>query len=151
VKKLVFFAALVAVVAAAFAATASADYGRGAVYQVEITANFAGPQGGGVWLWIELDGDGTGTYQGADCGHGGGAIHDSGDVTWHNNGDGTISITPVNLLGLEFAFGIGPTTVTVPSAYGHRSYASSDNPFLTIFDNLPGFLTGGKAQVQVAP
>jgi hypothetical protein len=37
-------------------------------------------------------------------------------VTWHNNGDGTISITPVNLLGLEFAFGIGPTTVTVPSA-----------------------------------
>jgi predicted ATP-dependent Lon-type protease len=38
VQKLVFFAALVAVVAAAFAATASADYGRGAVYQVEITA-----------------------------------------------------------------------------------------------------------------
>jgi hypothetical protein len=150
-KRLGVVLALLVAVFAVTAGVASADYGKGAVYQVEITANLAGPQGGGIWLWIELDGNGTGAYQGADCGHGGGAIHDSGDVTWQDNGNGTISISGVNLLGLEFAFGIGPTTITVPSTYGHTSYGASDNPFLTIFDNLPGFLTGGKAQVQVAP
>src|SRR2546423_5225588 len=68
--------ALAAAVVAAVAVPASADYGRGAVYQVEITANEGGPSGGGIWLWIELtpaagsSTSGTGDYAGSDCGHG---------------------------------------------------------------------------------
>jgi hypothetical protein len=36
----------------------------------------------GIWLWIELNANGTGDYQGADCGHGLVWVRDSGEVTW---------------------------------------------------------------------
>ena len=68
---------------------AQADYGQGAVYQIELVAQ--GPGGGGAWLWIALNGDGTGDYAGSDCAgglnrgiHGEGAARDSGDITnWY--------------------------------------------------------------------
>jgi hypothetical protein len=135
---------------AATAGAASADYGPGALYQVEITANESGPAGGGIWLWIELTpsagttSSGTGDYRGSDCGHGFGAARNYGDVTWSSS-NGWLTITGVALNGLG---GI-PVTITVPSTYGHYSYAT--NAFASIFTGLPPFITGGRAQVQIAP
>jgi len=28
-------------------------YGQGAIYEIELSANVSGTQGGGVWLWID--------------------------------------------------------------------------------------------------
>jgi hypothetical protein len=124
------------------AAPASA-YGNTAVYQIELSANISGHQGGGVWLWIELDSNGTGDYKGSDCGHAGqGAAPDSGDVTWTHTG-GTITITGVTLNGLE-GF---PTTITVPDRYGH--YKGTIGTYLTLPSFIPPFL--GNSQLQVAP
>lgn len=143
------FAALLAVgalvAALAAAMPAAADYGTGAVYEVEISANLGGPNGGGVWLWIELDANGTGDYHGADCGHAQGpAASDGGDVTWTVS-NGMLVISGVHLNGLP-PF-LQPPAITVPATYGHYSYRSG-NPFGTIF-GLP--FPGGFAQVQIAP
>ncbi len=125
---------------------ALADYGPGAVYQIEISANQNSPQGGGgAWLWIELDSNGTGDYTGSDCGHGGGgggAAADSGDVTW------TVSADVITITGVVFnGFGGLPVTVQVPSAYGHYT-----PPITSVFPTLAGLLPpGGFTQVQVAP
>ena len=79
---------LAAALAGAAATPALADYGTGAQYQVEISANnVGGVPGDGVWLWIELNRNGSGDYTGADCIHTGpaglnGAGHERGDVTW---------------------------------------------------------------------
>jgi hypothetical protein len=115
---------------------ALADYGNAAVYQVEISANSGGPDGGGAWLWIELGSDQTGTYAGSDCGHGAGAVADMGDVTW-TSANGVLTITGVVLGGLHF-----PVTITVPSTYGHES---------TTIQAVFGVPFPGLAQVQVAP
>jgi hypothetical protein len=145
--------AVAAAVVAAAAAPASADYGRGALYQVEITANEGGPNGGGIWLWIELtpaagsSTSGTGDYTGSDCGHGHGAASDKGDVTWSAS-NGTLMISGVVLNGFG-PLGPVPVTISVPSGYGHYAYPT--NAFNSIFAGLPPVLTGGKAQVQVAP
>ena len=103
------------------AAPASA-YGNTAVYQIELSANISGHAGGGVWLWIELDSNGTGDYNGSDCGHAGqGAAADSGGVSWSDNG-GTLTITGVTLNGL----GGFPTVITVPAtSYEPSSVMSS--------------------------
>jgi hypothetical protein len=117
-----------------------ADYGRGAAYQVELSANVGGRQGGGVWLWIELNRDGTGDYQGSDCGHGGqGAAHDSGDVTWRI-ASSQVVIDDVVLNGL----GGFAATVTVPAAYGH--YTGTVGSYIT----LPPFIppTAGNSQLS---
>lgn len=123
-------------------AGAVAAYGTGAVYQIELTANASGPQGGGVWLWIELNQDGTGDYTGSDCGHGHGATKDMGDVTWSSS-NGWLTISGVQLNGL----GGFPTTITVPSTYGH--YRGTIGTYLT----LPGFIPPsiGMSELQVAP
>jgi hypothetical protein len=130
--------------------TAAADYGQGAVHQVEISASitpnlFGSGTGGGIWLWIELSGSssgGTGDYTGSDCLHRTpigptGAAPDSGDVTWTSNGS-TITITGV-VIG-----GDTPVTITVPEA-GHESTTLS-----AVFSAPVGTLPG-RVQVQVAP
>jgi hypothetical protein len=127
----------------AAASPASADYGQGGAYQIELSANISGPHGGGVWLWIELNRGGTGDYQGSDCGHGGlGAAADSGTVTWSSSGN-QIVINDVVLNGL----GGFRATVTVPAADGH--YAGTVGSFIT----LPPFIppNAGSSQLQVAP
>lgn len=145
--------ALAAGMIAAVAAPASADYGPGAMYQVEITANEGGPAGGGIWLWIELTPtagsatSGTGDYTGSDCGHGHGSAPDRGDVTWSSS-NGTLTISGVVLNGFG-PLGPVPVTISVPSSYGHYAYPA--NAFSAIFSGLPPFITGGKAQVQIAP
>ena len=156
-RMLIVFAATAALAAgllAALAAAASADYGPGALYQAEITANESGLTGGGVWLWIELTPSagsttsGTGDYSGSDCGHGHGAASDKGDVTWSSS-NGTLTISGVVLNGFGPPISPLPVTITVPSTYGHYAYPT--NAFGSIFSGLPLFVTGGHAQVQVAP
>ena len=122
---------------------ASADYGQGAVYQIALSANVSGPNGGGVWLWIALYPDGTGDYAGSDCGHGFGAVRDLGDVTWQAGPNNTIVISGVVLNGLDGFL----TTIVVPAAYGH--YTGTIGTFLT----LPPFIppSAGTSQLQVAP
>jgi hypothetical protein len=132
--------------------TARAEYATGAVYQIEISANCTGPttcvpgvvQGYGIWFWAELNADGTGDYQAADCGHGFGdsrAFHDSGEVTWTSNGT-TLTMTGAAIMGNTV-----PIMITVPAHYGHVSES-----FAQVFDvpALGGALPGW-AQVQVAP
>jgi len=145
---------LLAIAAVALAALAlitsraSADYGRGAAYQIELSGNIPGNGGGGIWLWIELSANHTGDYSGADCGRGAAehAVHDGGNVTWTDNGDGTLTITGVVLNGL----GGLPEPITVPDTYGHET-----TDFATSFPAVAGLLgipSGvGFTQVQVAP
>ena len=129
--------------ALATAGQARADYGSGAIYNIELSANLSGPQGGGAWLWIQLSSNGTGDYSGADCGHGGaGAAHDSGTVTWHFSGSQVV-ISPVILNGL----GGFPATVTVPAAFGH--YTGTLGSFITVPPFIPPNV--GTSQLQVAP
>ena len=127
----------------AAATPASADYGKTAVYQVELSANISGRLGGGAWLWLELSSDHSVDYQGSDCGHGGvGATHDGGSTTWSQVGDKLV-IPNVVLNGL------GPFSakVTVPDTLGH--YTGTVGSFIT----LPGFIPAGagNSQLQVAP
>lgn len=144
-KRLLLLLAITAAFAAAVAGIASANYGRGAVYQIELSANASGRSGGGVWLWLGLNQDGTGDYAGSDCGHGGaGAASDQGDVTWtYADGGATVVITGVTLDGL----GGFPTVITVPSAYGH--YTGTIGSYLTLPPFIPPFV--GTTQLQVAP
>jgi hypothetical protein len=139
------------------AGTAAADYGKGALYQIEISANCVGPgscipgvvKGYGVWLWAELDADHTGDYEAADCGHAGpggiasltGAFHDSGGVTWSYSGSAII------IEGAAIFGNTVPMTIMVPAAYGH--YALTFAQVLNV-PALGGALPGW-AQVQVAP
>jgi hypothetical protein len=142
-KTFLLLVTLVAAFAAALAGGASADYGNTAVYQIELSMNIPGHEGGGVWLWIELSSDGSADYSGSDCGHAGqGAVSDKGSATWSDSG-GSITITGILLNGL----GGFPTTVTVPDTYGH--YTGTDASFLT----LPAFIPAGIGftQLQVAP
>jgi hypothetical protein len=82
------------------ATSALASYGPGEQYQIALSSNISGPQGGGVWLWIALNANHTGDYAGSDCGHGGaGAASDKGDVTWQQSGDSLV-ISGVQLNGL---------------------------------------------------
>lgn len=136
---------------AATAAPALADYGPGNAYEVEISSNLPGASGGGAWLWLALSPSagsttsGTGDYSGADCGHGGGAAADAGEVTWSSS-DGMITITGVKLNG----FGGLPVEITVHSAYGHyRTDVVSVFPTLGPVLGLPA--GAGFSQVQIAP
>jgi hypothetical protein len=138
-------ACLAAALAGTSATPALADYGTGAQYQIEISANNAGGvPGDGVWLWIELNGNGSGDYTGSDCIHTGsaglnGAGNQRGDVTWTDSG-GKLTINGVALVDGQF-----PVTVVVSDRYGH--YVGASDSFIQGFVLGP---IGGTAQVQVA-
>ena len=121
-------------------------YDGHAIYNVELSANIPGVQGGGLWLWVGLHSDGSGDYSGADCGHGGaGAANDKGDATWHYAGanNESIVIDGIVLNGLDGFV----ATMTVPSKYGH--YTGTLGTFVTLPSFIPGFI--GFSQLQVAP
>jgi hypothetical protein len=126
------------------APSAFADYGPGAPYQIEISDNApGGVPGNGAWLWIELNPGGTGDYAGAICIHTGpaglnAAESDTGDVTWSDTA-GTLTITGITVIGHTV-----PLTITVPDNYGH--YTEPSASVMT-----PNLITGGTAQIQVAP
>ena len=139
------------------AAGARADYGPGAVYQVEISANaLPGPS---FWFWAELDqGGASGDYQMTDCihvGRGGpnAAAHASGDVeSWYVSG-GRLVMTGVKIIG-----GAEKATISaaLPSSgmYGHSNdvtvtVTSAIVPIIpvgTVFS-----FSGHATQVQLAP
>jgi hypothetical protein len=162
-KRLLVLVALVAASVAVTATTASADYGPGAKYQVELSANIPGTQGGGIWLWLGLYPNSSGTatpsspghgdYAGSDCGHGGeGAASDKGDVTWYYAGDGNIVIEGVTYNGLPtdpFHGDFSPysATLTVPADPGH--YTGADDSYTSLPYYIPGGI--GFTQLQVAP
>lgn len=140
----------------ATAAPAWADYGPGATYQVEISANgnnlsaFGGKadgSGGGFWFWAALtptsSSAGTADYQESDCVHNfglpNGDSHNAGTANYTIAGD-TITIGPLMT-------GLGPLDVTVPSTYGHSTTAPfSGSPAAGLLD-----LALTNVQVQVAP
>jgi hypothetical protein len=152
-RRLFVVLAAIAASAVALPATASADYGAGAYRQVELSGNVGGQQGGGVWLWLELNTNHTGDYSGSDCGHGGGgAASDKGDLTWQQVGDNLV-ISGVVLNGLPTDpqhgdFSPWHTTITVPMKTGHYSAAG-----VGAYVTLPSFIpsTAGLSQLQVAP
>src|SRR5438874_9641849 len=116
-----------ALTAAAFAATASAEYGPGAVYQVEISANaLPGPS---FWFWAELDPGGTsGDYQMTDCihvGRGGpnAAAHASGSVESWSVGGGMLTMTGVKIIGGEETATISPALPSSGARYGQPNAA----------------------------
>jgi hypothetical protein len=144
---LVALTATIACVAAVAAPSSRADYGSGAVYQIEFSANNVGVvpgTGKGLWLWIELNSAGGGDFAGAGCKHNGSggadtATPQAGDVTsWTDDGTNLIIKLVLNLSA-------GPTLITfkVPDLLGHYSGLTGSymapNPF------------GGDAQVTVAP
>jgi hypothetical protein len=138
-------AAAVACLAMLVAVPAFADYGSGAQFQVELSANDVGTlPGHGLWLWVELNHDKTADYHGSICIHSGsdgtnGATPVSGDTTWTDNGT-TLTI-PVRITlrtGHQLQL-----MITVPDTIGH--YSGFTGEFLA-----PNVI-GGNAQVQVAP
>ncbi len=135
--------------------TASASYGPGTMYQVEISANVnnlgtAGGQtngsGGGFWFWAALTpsapGATTGTvdYQESDCVHNfavpNGDSHNSGTTTYTDS-QGWLTIYSVGT-------GLGAQDITIPDTYGH--YGAGQVNLGTL---LTLFLTN--IQAQVAP
>jgi hypothetical protein len=125
---LVMLVAAAALAAGVLGTGRASAYGKDAQHQVtissSITPNLFGPgTGGGIWLWIELDGTsatsgGTGDYSGADCIHHTplgptGAHPDSGEVTW------SVSGTTITIEGVTIGGDNQPVTITVPLA-GHE-------------------------------
>lgn len=134
------------------AAPALADYGAGATYQVEVSAN---PGDFGFWLWAELSPDNTGDYQEADCIHLGGghatdaAVHDSGSVTGWTVANGHLTMTGVKIIG-----GLETATFSIPVSQAVLGHYSSVTVTVTsaIVPILPiGVPLTLPAQVQVAP
>jgi hypothetical protein len=149
----VLAACVAAIFIAAGTATAapSVPPGGDALYQVEISGNVPGPQGGGSWFWLELDRDGGGIYAGSDCAHGGGggASADRGALTWEQQGSQLVIHSVVSAGLPPFAY----EPILVPATYGH--YVET---FAQVFPTLTAFLTSmgadvsnGSVQVQVAP
>jgi hypothetical protein len=132
------------------AAAPSAPPGGDALYQVEISSNVPGPQGGGSWFWLELDRDGGGIYAGSDCAHGGaGASAARGALTWEQHGNQLVIHGVQSALLPPFAY----EPILVPASYGHYVETYAD-----VFPTLTAFLTSvgadlsrGFVQVQVAP
>ena len=128
-------------------ATATADYGSRAAYQVEISSN---PPGSGVWIWAELDpAMSSGDYQETDCIHAGqggpnGALHDSGSLSGWEISGGMLTMHGLKVLG-----GAETVDVSVPvpaGGYGH-SYSITMTPTAG-----PPVIAGTfPAQVQLAP
>jgi hypothetical protein len=92
-------------------APVSADYGSGAQFQVETSAN--SPQNG-FWLWAELGPNQTSDYEETDYIHLGlgpdGALHDSGSLSsW------SVTSDQVTMNGMLVLGGLETATVSAPT------------------------------------
>jgi hypothetical protein len=132
------------------AAAPSAPPGGDALYQVEISSNVPGPQGGGSWFWLELDRDGGGIYTGSDCAHGGGGASPArGALTWEQQGNQLVIHGVQSALLPPFAY----EPILVPASYGHyvETYAEVFPILAAFLTSVGADLSGGSVQVQVAP
>ncbi len=154
---LALVAALASLTAALLPGGAPADYGTGALYQVEISANNV--QGGNFWFWAELDATG-GDYQNTDCIHlvaGGnpgapvGASHSSGSLAapptgWSDIG-GVIEMDGVSIIG-----GHATANFRISDARHSNEFeiyvTAEDGPYLPAHQWLKW--SGSQTQVQVA-
>jgi hypothetical protein len=140
--RLLLAASLLAVAAVGATTGSAAAYGRAdqPLAQLELSANCNDPGFGlcqqvglgGIWLWIEIDANGTGDIAGAGCNHipgvGGGAGSIRGEITWTS---GTASdVLGVNgfLFGIDpndayYMVGLGPGEIFgFPKTVGHYSF-----------------------------
>jgi hypothetical protein len=146
-KRFLLVCSMAAVAALLATATANADYGSKAVYQVEISSN---PPGSGVWLWAELDpGGASGDYQETDCIHLPklglvGALHDSGSVSGWDISNGQLNIRGVLVVG-----GAETVDISIPLPAGGYGHASTI--FVTPVLGPPIISGAFPAQVQLAP
>jgi len=127
---------VVVIALAAAAATARADYGPLAEYQVAISSNCnnpsaCGPNLGGFWGWAVFNTDHTADAELTGCGHlvgggGGGAGHFHADAQWFigRNGDfwtKNETDTFVGRGGTQTVFTAAPMDTGIPAAPGHYS------------------------------
>jgi hypothetical protein len=155
---LTLLAATVAVAAMTVAAPGQAfGYGHAdqPLAQVELSANCNNPSFplcqevglGGIWLWVEIDADGTADVAGAECGHvpggGGGAGGIKGEFSWSSFTGSPADFAAAYPDG--FLFGVDPNGsyyvlepfgFAFPTTTGHYSFRPV--PAVTI-------------QLQVAP
>jgi hypothetical protein len=157
--RLVLLAAALAIPTVAFTSGSVFAYGRAdqPLAQLEISGNCDNPSNpfcanvvgvGGIWLWIEIDANGTGDVAGSGCGHNvggprGGAESIRGDVTWEYVDGATAA-------GYGFAF---PTIVDPTNNYylvwfhGQPLFATPVTPGHYAFHPTNGV----SLQIQVAP
>jgi hypothetical protein len=83
---------------------------------------------GGVWMWIEIDANGTGDIAGAGCGHdragSGGAGSIRGDITWWGSTGPqgiAFAVDPHNLY-YNVSLGDGGPPISFPQTVGHYSF-----------------------------
>jgi hypothetical protein len=150
VTALIAVCAVAALAAGPAAAAPSTPRGGDALYQVEISSNVPGPQGGGSWFWLELDRDGGGIYAGSDCAHGGGGASPArGALTWAQQGNQLVIHGVQSALLPPFAY----EPILVPASYGHyvETYAEVFPTLTAFLTSVGADLSGGFVQVQVAP
>jgi hypothetical protein len=154
-RKLLLLLAVTAAAAVAFTTSASADYGPGTQYQVEISANSL--TGGNFWFWAALGPGQASDYQNTDCIHtaaGGnpqsgpnGAGHSSGELTSWSKHDGMIEMDGVKLVG-----GLATGNYFIldqPHSSWFEVVVTSDP--LHLLPPFPLIFSGRGTQVQVAP
>jgi hypothetical protein len=154
--RLLLAASLLTVAALGATTGGVAAYGRAdqPLAQLELSANCNNPDFGlcqqvglgGIWLWIEIDANGTGDIAGAGCGHipgvGGGAGPIVGEISWTSGTASDVLGAGGFLFGVDphnayYIVGLGPGEVFgFPKTVGHYSF--SPVPAVTI-------------QLQVAP
>jgi hypothetical protein len=154
--RVIVLGAALAIATLGVSSSGAAAYGHAdqPLAQIEFSANCNNPSFplcapppagfglGGIWVWIEIDANGTGDIAGAGCFHikgvGGGAGPILGDITWTAStgpqGE-AFAVDPHNLY-YNVRLGDGGPPLSFPQTFGHYSFAPA--PAVTI-------------QLQVAP
>ena len=140
--RLVLAASLLAVAALGASSGAAFAYGSAdhPIAQLELSANCNDPDFplcqqvglGGIWLWLEIDANGTGDVAGAGCGHlpgvGGGAGPIVGPITWTSGSESDVRGAGGFLFGADpnhayYIVFLGPHEVFgFPKTVGHYSF-----------------------------
>ncbi len=140
--RLLLAASVLALAAIGASSGAVAAYGAAdhPLAQLELSANCNDPSFGlcqqvglgGIWLWIEIDANGTGDIAGAGCGHdragSGGADSIRGEITWTSGSAADVVGAGGFLFGQDpgdqyyvIALGPGPA-FGFPKTVGHYSF-----------------------------
>lgn len=154
-RKLLLVVSLAAAFAAVSATGASAAYGPGTQYQVEISANTL--QYGSFWYWAALGPNTASDYENTDCihtaagGNPGGlntAAHTSGSLTSWTDSNGMLEMDGVKIVGgaATADFSISDA----PHSHWLSVYIESAAPGLPFSAGDTLQFSGPQTQVQVA-